>query len=207
MPERCLCCGWPLAGTRERYPDRDVLVDEHCARFRPWEHWPDDAADAARIAVVGCGQLKAGQTTAAKDLYTSSYFNQKRRYAEVACDSWWILSAEHGMVGPHVPLVPYDTTMADHDDEGRQEWLDTCRRGLRFASAWHRNDAELVVLAGRDYIDPLADVLDRVRLRVRDPFADTDGLPEQRTWLSERIDAHAPTEQESLAAFGGGEAA
>ena len=40
-------------------------------------------------------------------------FAGRRRYVERTCDSWWILSAVHGLVAPDDALEPYDVTLND----------------------------------------------------------------------------------------------
>lgn len=75
--------------------------------------------------LVGCGQQKR-QTDGpvpAEDLYTSSYFTCKRRYAEArsytgtdapdGTPSWMILSAKYDILYPSLKVEPYDRTIED----------------------------------------------------------------------------------------------
>ena len=73
--------------------------------------------------MVGCGQQKQ-ETDApvpAEDLYTSSYFGCKRRYAEAisypaddapdGTPGWTILSAKYDLLYPSLEVEPYDETI------------------------------------------------------------------------------------------------
>jgi hypothetical protein len=77
---------------------------------------------------VGCGRQKADvyEPVPAADLYTSGYFQCKRRYAEAVArpaddapggtPGWTILSAKHDILWPSLEVEPYDTTIADLDE-------------------------------------------------------------------------------------------
>ncbi len=66
-----------------------------------------------RIGFVGCVKGKADRPMPAQELYTSSLFIKRRKFVEESCDSWWILSAEHGLVSPNEILAPYDRALKD----------------------------------------------------------------------------------------------
>lgn len=194
---RCKACGWILEELREHHPD--AIVCRQCALLQPWEWWQEK-----RVALVGCGAEKADERRPAGDLYTSSYFDQKRRYARLACDEWAVLSAEWGVIGPECPIDPYDTTMSDHSPEERREWLESVEISVRSDVAGMTPKSELVILAGRSYVEPLSEFLETLPVQVRDPFAKTSGIGEQRAWLSDEIERHSPTKQTGLGAFAGG---
>jgi hypothetical protein len=79
-----------------------------------------------RFVLVGCGDAKADEPVEARELYTSSYFVLKRRYAEAAvqwartadrrANAWAVLSAEHGILPARLETGPYDTTINDLRD-------------------------------------------------------------------------------------------
>lgn len=78
--------------------------------------------------LVGCGQQKAdvNDPLPAADLYTSSYFQCKRRYAEAigqpgeeapdGTPGWTILSARHDILWPSLEIESYDTTIEDLEE-------------------------------------------------------------------------------------------
>lgn len=186
---RCQWCGMQLGGIKSSYFEE---VCDDCGIRLPWER-----AEGRRVAIVGCGSNKI--VTAApveiRDLYTSDYFRQKREFGEQECDDWRVLSAKHGLVWPTERAHTYDCSMGDHDDEQREEWLESVETGLRFLAKQINKDGEIVVLAGRDYVDPIQPILDTIPRTVRDPFAETSGIGEQRSWLKDEL---ATTEQTTL---------
>lgn len=140
------------------------------------------------IVLVGCGSAKLDEPAPARDLYTSNYFASKRRYAELAGDSWAILSAEHALLEPDRVVPPYDTELGD-DDVDVEEWAQRVLVSLKAAApTWERLEVQL--LAGRDYCDPVRPIMPD-EWEVRRPWDDLDGggLPAQQRWLSEQIDA------------------
>ncbi|MFC6977134.1 DUF6884 domain-containing protein [Halomicroarcula sp. GCM10025709] len=74
-----------------------------------------------RFVLIGCGDAKTDDPADARNLYTSSYFAVKRKYAEAAvqwartadrrANAWGVLSAEHGVLLPRQTVDPYDTTI------------------------------------------------------------------------------------------------
>lgn len=138
------------------------------------------------VVLAGCGKEKRedGREHYAKDLYTSNYFRPKRLIAEAYADLWYILSAKHELLHPYQPVGYYERSLKDLDDEETAEWarrvtsaLDVRRDLFRQSSA-----EAVVVLAGSDYYDPLADALDDLPLRVETPLR---GLKfhDQMSWL------------------------
>ena len=75
-----------------------------------------------RIGLVGCVKDKTAVPQAAKDLYVSALFAGRRSYVERSSDSWWILSAEHGLVHPDEVLAPYNVTLKDVGRLARRSW-------------------------------------------------------------------------------------
>jgi hypothetical protein len=124
------------------------------------------------FVLVGCGAQKADEPRPARDLYTSTYFRLKRRYAEAAtawagkhqASAWAILSASRGVIPSRIETEPYDTTIADLDGDELDTWARRVRSALTSWLNWpfsSDNDprdspcGRLVVLAGEQYIQPL----------------------------------------------------
>lgn len=187
--ERCRWCGAELGGLKSSAFEE---VCDDCGIRLPWEH-----ASEKRVAIVGCGASKivtAGPVEV-QDLYTSDYFRQKREYGEQECDDWLILSAQHGLVWPCERVQTYDRRVSEHSDEQRGEWLDGVEGRLRFVAKSMTTDGEIVLLAGREYVEPIEPILETIPREIRDPFAQTSGIGEQRAWLSDQL---ATTEQITL---------
>lgn len=68
----------------------------------------DSAPDAV---ILGCVSKKRRGRAPAKDLYVSSMFQKRRRYAEASGLRWVIFSAEHGIVEPDTVLDWYDVAL------------------------------------------------------------------------------------------------
>lgn len=145
------------------------------------------------IGVVGCGANKLLHAAPARDLYTSRLFRLSLTYAEQHCETVYIASALHHIVMPHVVLSPYDCPIRRVSEEDRLKWARTIAQQLFNA---HGID-HYVVLAGREYADPIKreleellgahgcvlDVLRGMRIGERLAFlkAQTEGFRPRRT--------------------------
>jgi hypothetical protein len=128
---------------------------------------------APRVALVACGATKLDHAAPAKDLYTGQLFRKARAYAEANADAWYVLSARHGLVAPETIVEPYDARMPLAAAD-RRRWGHTVASALQYAIsrdhgvalvkrgkflAFPPDSFELLMLAGRDYVDPLAEAL------------------------------------------------
>jgi hypothetical protein len=84
-----------------------------------------------RIGLVGCVKSKQKRAAAAADLYTSPLFRSRRRYVETTCESWYILSAKHGLVSPTLRVEPYDQTLKTASRAQRRMWSERVVSDLR----------------------------------------------------------------------------
>jgi uncharacterized HhH-GPD family protein len=62
--------------------------------------------------IIGCVSRKRSGPAKARDLYVSSMFAKRRRYAESTGKPWFIFSAEHGIIDPEAVISPYDVALA-----------------------------------------------------------------------------------------------
>jgi hypothetical protein len=156
------------------------------------------------LVIVGCGAAKRDSEAPAKDLYTSTYFQKKRAYAETIGDDWQILSAEHGLVPADVVIKPYETHIDDLDDRELDLLAHSVGMDLINTCVFEEFD-EVRVLAGRSYLDPLREreAFATASATVRFPLqeADCGGIGEQMQWLDERVAAYG--EQQRLVTDGG----
>lgn len=126
-----------------------------------------------QIGMVGCVKEKAKSARPAQDLYTSALFAGRRRYVERSCESWWILSAEHGLVNPQAPLEPYDVTLKTMSVAKRREWAKRVLQQIVAAIDPGAGDV-IEFHAGADYREyGLADGLRRLGATVVNP---TEGM-------------------------------
>lgn len=105
-----------------------------------------------RVGLVGCVKQKHSRPTRADQLYTSTMFQGRRRFVEQSCDSWFILSALHGLVEPDRLLEPYDVTLKGSGIATRRAWSADVLRdiGRRFA---HVDRLTFEIHAGSNYRD------------------------------------------------------
>lgn len=148
------------------------------------------------VALVGCGKQQADEKTAAKDLYSSDYFQKKRAWAEKHADDWFILSAKHGVVDPDAIIAPYDRGIQELSDDEQRQWGEHVVETIR--NSWDTENVEAVMLAGRGYREPVEQAgLGDVVARVRSPFEGTAGIGEQIAWLNDQIGSEVTPEAAS----------
>jgi hypothetical protein len=102
-----------------------------------------------RIALLGCGKVKAQRTCPAGEMYRSALFRSALRYALTTCERAYVLSAKHGLLELHQVIEPYELSLASLTREEREAW--GRRVGEQLDAAVPELDAELVMLAGETY--------------------------------------------------------
>lgn len=134
------------------------------------------------VHLVACVAGKRERPAPARELYTSPWFQKARAYVEHQGGQWFILSAKHGLIGPDEVIEPYDETLARMSAAQRRLW------GVRVIEAMGRQieaAAPLIVLAGRNYRDPLWSAIEH---RASVPMEGL-GIGEQLAWLAARVKA------------------
>jgi hypothetical protein len=86
----------------------------------------------------------------AKDLYLSPLFKGRRRFVEISCDEWWILSALHGLVNPDRRLEPYDVALMNSSRLEKQRWSKDVLASIDVEVQAHKGD-KFELHAGADY--------------------------------------------------------
>ena len=109
-----------------------------------------------RVALVSCVKSKSAAPAAARDLYTSPLFRGLRRYAEKNADTWFVLSAQHGLIPPAQVLEPYERTLNRLGKVERLQWATLVQRQLLEVLPL---GAEVVILAGVRYRENLVPFL------------------------------------------------
>ncbi len=104
------------------------------------------------IGFVGCVKEKQLRRVPAKDLYVSTLFTLSRRYAEQACDQWYILSAQYGVLSPDELTAPYNMTLNAMNIGERRTWSERVLAAISILAL--RGDM-LVFLAGKRYYEYL----------------------------------------------------
>jgi hypothetical protein len=104
---------------------------------------------------VACASQKQSHRARAEDLYISPLFKRSRRYCELTCDVWAILSAKHGLVMPETVIEPYNKALYEMKISERRTWGDLVLSQFRMrfrGYAWEL--VTLVMLAGEQYRAP-----------------------------------------------------
>ena len=142
----------------------------------------------ATVALVACSAKKQDKGTTAAYLYTSTWFKLARSWARERAGLWYILSAKHGLVKPFHWLAPYDERLPGGKPENRREWAEDVAElvDLWLGAGWglHPENVEIVMLAGKDYCTPLAEILEGRGYAVSRPLAGM-GIGVQQRWLKE----------------------
>lgn len=135
-----------------------------------------------RVALVSCVKSKQSRPAPARDLYTSPLFRSLRMYAEARADTWFILSAEHGLVDPNQVLPPYEKTLNKAGKAEREAWG---RRVQTQLEAVLPSGAEVIILAGERYREHLVKFL---KARGHEVSIPLEGMPfgKQLQYLSDQ---------------------
>lgn len=137
-----------------------------------------------KIAFVSCVSKKAEEPQPAKDLYTSDWFKKASTYGEKVSDSWYILSAKHGVLEPDQEIAPYDETLNEMGADQRRDWAVKVAQQLE--EILQPGD-QVILLAGQRYREYL---LEPIRILGCDVKIPMKGLRigEQLSWLKEKLE-------------------
>lgn len=103
---------------------------------------------AHRVGLVSCSKLKRTSPCSARELYSaSSTFRMSAQIIERTCDSWYVLSALHGVLEPQTVISPYDEPLGL---PVRSALWATLVRG-RLLELHDPKTTQYLVLAGRRY--------------------------------------------------------
>jgi cytoplasmic iron level regulating protein YaaA (DUF328/UPF0246 family) len=135
------------------------------------------------IYLVSCVSSKADRPCQARDLYQSEWFRRAKRYVESKGTTWYILSAEHGVLKPDDLVAPYERTLNKMPVSERRQWAERVRQTLTSLIA---PESQVVVLAGKPYREFLMPYLRSMASRVDVPM---EGLRigEQLSWLGKQL--------------------
>ncbi|SIT40093.1 conserved hypothetical protein [Paraburkholderia piptadeniae] len=74
------------------------------------------------VVLVSCVKQKRDAPCPAKSLYTSDWFRKARAYAESFGPSWYILSAQYGLLEPGKVIAPYEKALNRMNVGDRRAW-------------------------------------------------------------------------------------
>ncbi|WP_366521820.1 DUF6884 domain-containing protein [Herbaspirillum rubrisubalbicans] len=91
----------------------------------------DPARQVMKVALIDrCGP-KLSAAAPASQLYRSPVFQKSKRYAELHCDEFAILSAKYGLVLADQVIDPYDLTLNGMTAVERRKWANGGRGSWR----------------------------------------------------------------------------
>lgn len=131
------------------------------------------------VCLVACTSKKALYPTTAEDLYRSPLFDGAKWFAKSRCNSWFILSAKHGLLAPNDMVEPYDKSLHQLDDSDRQAWAEQVYSKL---SVSIEPSAKIVFLAGDKYRQYLQKYFDLEGRLTSAPLSEL-GIGSQVSWL------------------------
>ena len=133
------------------------------------------------IYLVACAGTKQDTPAPAKDLYISSLFSKSREYAQNNADSWFILSAKHGLLHPDTVTAPYNLTVNTMPRAERRIWAKQVLHNLKPLLEEGDN---VTLLAGKRYREDLVTPLEAQGCVIHLPL---DGLSigKQLQWLNQ----------------------
>ena len=141
----------------------------------------------ADLILIGCVKSKQNCMRVAKDLYNSPLWRYRRAYAEQSGSSWYILSAEHGLLAPETEIEPYDVTLSELSASKRRAWSQCVLDELskKFSSL---EESVIEIHAGKNYVDyGLAQGLSDAGAIVQRPLARIIGIGRQCRWYRSRL--------------------
>ncbi|WP_436932452.1 DUF6884 domain-containing protein [Halosimplex halobium] len=138
------------------------------------------------VGLVSCTKSKRETAAAPQELYmASAFFRKAREYVETNHDTWYVLSAKHGVLEPDGdPIEPYDETLSEAPVSRKRSWAESVFEELRERGLFADGN-RLVFHAGRDYYDELLPLLEETAVETATP---TDGLQfgETLSWYNNR---------------------
>ncbi len=135
------------------------------------------------IGLVACTSKKALKPTTAAELYRSPLFEGARWFAESRCDTWYILSAKYGLLGPNDEVLPYDESLNSMAESEKIQWA---KRVYDSLVTQLKGDTRIVFLAGDQYRKYLQRYLHDIGIDTRAPLSEL-GIGRQVAWLQKLI--------------------
>jgi cytoplasmic iron level regulating protein YaaA (DUF328/UPF0246 family) len=134
------------------------------------------------VAYVG---QKASQAAPAQDLYTSPWFKKARQYVKQHKATWFILSAQYGLVEPTQIIAPYNLTLNTLSLQKRRQWSNWVLSRLLLVIN-NRQPKLVIFLAGQRYREFIVPTLKKKGIPVTIPMTGL-GIGQQLAWLSRAL--------------------
>lgn len=134
-----------------------------------------------KICLIACASQKQAVAASAQELYQSALFRKSIDWMQRQnFDSWFILSAKHGLVKPEQILEPYNLTLNTMKAAARQQWAKSVLYELMIVLP---EPASITFLAGSKYREYLSKPLRESGYEVLIPMQGL-GIGKQLQWLT-----------------------
>ena len=140
-----------------------------------------------KLILVDCVKSKHGVPSAAKDLYNSPLWRDRRAYAEDYGVHWYILSAKHYLLAPEKTIASYNLALTDLRAAERRAWS---QRVLDYLAGEFPvlRGTTIEIHAGKAYAENgLEAGLREVGAKVHRPLAQIPGIGAQIAWYAKQI--------------------
>jgi hypothetical protein len=134
------------------------------------------------IAFISCVGKKKPRRAKAKDLYQSDWFKKARRYVEQNEMSWYILSAEYGLVHPDDLIDPYEKTLNKMNLNKRKQWAQMISDEI----VENIPPSKIVFFAGWKYREFLSEILRENGYLIEIPLENMP-IGKQLSWFKSQI--------------------
>ena len=104
----------------------------------------------SNICLIGCVKTKRRARCMAKDMYISTLFKERYKYAQKMGKKIYIISAKYGLIAPNDKIEPYDMTLKGISSANRKKWA--ARVVAKLESIEHiGRGGGVMILAGKEY--------------------------------------------------------
>lgn len=136
-----------------------------------------------KVCLIACASRKQATAAPAQNLYQSELFRKSVSWMHRQnFNSWFILSAKHGLVKPEQILEPYNLTLNTMNADARRQWAQSVLAELVILLP---KPASITFLAGSKYREYLSEPLCEKGYDILIPMQGL-GIGKQLQWL----DAH-----------------
>lgn len=104
----------------------------------------------SNICLIGCVKSKRRIRCKARDMYISTLFRARYRYAQKLGKKIYIISAKYGLLSPDDEIEPYDMTLKEMSSKQRRYWAAKVVAKLESIEHVGRG-GEIIILAGKEY--------------------------------------------------------
>ncbi len=153
----------------------DIKIDNNVKHFIDANHFPihgtgdtqnyeiDCKKREKTSLLISCSKLKRSVSCEAELMYEpSNLFRKSLAYAKNISDDIRILSAKYGLLKLDDVIEPYDETLSDKSKDEMAAWGK--KTALQIFEDYDLQTTKFVILAGKDYYDPLMDYLPEIML-------------------------------------------